>query len=346
MPARSIIALSAALLLLLGAAGGVFAYDSSREDTIAEGVLIGGVPVGGLTPAQAMARLERDLVPALREPIRVHHDKSTWTLGPREAGVEVDIASSVTEALRRSRRDGIITRTWRGVTGGEIDADLTPTISYSKQAVVRLLDKVRRGIDRPVKEARITYSATGIGEVDGRRGLETRASELHTQIRAAIVSATLPRRLVAKTDKLEPKTTRDALAKKYPTILIADRSSFTLKVYKKLKLAKTYRVAVGAAGHDTPAGLYSISNKAINPAWSVPNSDWAGDLAGQVIPGGAPNNPLKSRWLGIYDGIGIHGTDARNSIGSNASKGCLRMLVEDVEELYPRVPVGAPIYIA
>jgi lipoprotein-anchoring transpeptidase ErfK/SrfK len=59
-----------------------------------------------------------------------------------------------------------------------------------------------------------------------------------------------------------------------------------------------------------------------------------------------PENPLKSRWLGIYDGVGIHGTSDRASIGSNASHGCLRMLVEDVEDLYPQVPVGAPIYIA
>lgn len=36
----------------------------------------------------------------------------------------------------------------------------------------------------------------------------------------------------------------------------------------------------------------------MNPAWNVPNSDWAGDLAGTVVPPG-PTNPLKARWLGI-----------------------------------------------
>ena len=59
---------------------------------------------------------------------------------------------------------------------------------------------------------------------------------------------------------------------------------------------------------DTPAGLYNIANKAVDPAWHVPNSDWAGDLAGKVIPGDDPSNPIKARWLGIYDGVGIHGT--------------------------------------
>ncbi len=73
---------------------------------------------------------------------------------------------------------------------------------------------------------------------------------------------------------------------------------------------------------------------------AMPNSPWAGDLAGTVIPGGAPNNPIRARWLGIYDGVGVHGTEARGSIGSNASHGCIRMLVEDVEKLYDEVPVG------
>jgi lipoprotein-anchoring transpeptidase ErfK/SrfK len=105
-------------------------------------------------------------------------------------------------------------------------------------------------------------------------------------------------------------------------------------------------VAIGQVGFDTPAGLYHIQNKAVNPAWSVPNSGWAGDLAGTVVPGGVPENPLKARWLGIFDGAGIHGTDAVGSIGTAASHGCVRMLIPDVIELYDQVPVGAPIYIA
>jgi lipoprotein-anchoring transpeptidase ErfK/SrfK len=77
----------------------------------------------------------------------------------------------------------------------------------------------------------------------------------------------------------------------------------------------------------------------------VPNSAWAGDLAGKSIPPG-PDNPLKARWMGIFDGAGIHGTDETYSLGSAASHGCLRMAVPDVIELYDQVPVGTPIYIA
>ena len=88
-----------------------------------------------------------------------------------------------------------------------------------------------------------------------------------------------------------------------------------------------------------------MQNKAENPAWHVPNSDWAGDLAGKVIPGGRADNPLKARWLGIYNGAGIHGTDAIGSLGTAASHGCIRMAIPDVEELYDKVPVQTPVYI-
>ena len=81
-------------------------------------------------------------------------------------------------------------------------------------------------------------------------------------------------------------------------------------------------------------------------AWSVPNKPWAGALAGKVIPGGTPDNPLKARWMGIYNGAGIHGTDQVGSLGSAASHGCVRMAIPDVIELYDQVEVASPVYIA
>ena len=126
-----------------------------------------------------------------------------------------------------------------------------------------------------------------------------------------------------------------------------DRANFQLTLYKGLKLQKTYRIAVGAVGLETPAGLYHIQNKAVDPAWTMPNSDWVAPAdRGRVVPGGTAENPLKARWLGIFNGAGIHGTDADASIGSAASHGCVRMRIPDVIELYDQVAVGAPIYIA
>jgi lipoprotein-anchoring transpeptidase ErfK/SrfK len=144
---------------------------------------------------------------------------------------------------------------------------------------------------------------------------------------------------------VQPQVTTAKVAKKYPYVVTVDRPHYRLRLFKSLKLEKTYKIAVGQAGLETPAGLYHVQNKAVNPSWHVPNSAWAGELAGKVIPPG-PDNPIKARWLGIFDGAGIHGTDQTYSLGSAASHGCIRMAIPDVIELYDQVPVGAPIYIA
>ena len=91
--------------------------------------------------------------------------------------------------------------------------------------------------------------------------------------------------------------TKQEVAAKYPSYLTLDRSTFTLRLWKHLKLAKTYTVAVGMEGLETPEGLYAIQEKEENPVWHVPTSDWAGSLAGQTIPPG-PSNPIKARWMG------------------------------------------------
>ena len=142
------------------------------------------------------------------------------------------------------------------------------------------------------------------------------------------------------------RSTTEDLAAKYPAVIIVDRGAFQLTLYKNLKPAKTYGIAVGQVGLETPAGLYHVQNKAVNPAWTCRTPTGPAPGRGKVIPGGTPENPLKARWLGIYDGAGIHGTDAEGSIGTAASHGCIRMRIPEVIELYDQVPVGAPVYIA
>ena len=69
------------------------------------------------------------------------------------------------------------------------------------------------------------------------------------------------------------------------------------------------------------------------------------------IAGGAPNNPLGSRWLGLNangttgDTYGIHGNNSEASIGKYVSHGCVRMHNADVEELFDKVAVGTSVTI-
>jgi lipoprotein-anchoring transpeptidase ErfK/SrfK len=341
----AVIAAVVGLLVLVGA-GGVFAYDRARAEEIGKGVTVGGVDVSGLTEEEARAKLRAAVLEPLKQPVVVRALGKRYTLPPARANVSVDIDGSVRAAMERSREGNLIERTWRGIRGEPVEAELELDISYSKPAIDRLVKRVGKAVDKPAVDASVDLESGDVtpqASEDGRRLL---AKQLKRAVRRRLLDIGGEKTVRARTEVVKPEVTTDELAEKYPAILVVDRPSFKLTLYKDLKPVKTYGIAVGQVGLETPAGLYHIQNKAVNPAWSVPNSDWAGDLAGTVVPGGVPENPLKARWMGIYDGAGIHGTDATGSIGTAASHGCIRMLIPDVIELYEQVPVGAPIYIA
>jgi lipoprotein-anchoring transpeptidase ErfK/SrfK len=341
---RTFILVAALLLALVGGAVAAYAYDSSRDDLIAKGVTVAGVDVGGLRVDDARRLVAKRLAEPLHQPISVVRAKKRFRLSAEDAGVEADVDGMVDEALAQSRDGSILTRVARDVTGGEEDAQVPARVTYDEEAIARLVKRVKRSLNRPARDAEVTFPT--LEKVKERKGLRVKAAVLQERLAQALTVPGVDRQVKAPARIIKPKVTQAELGDKYPVLLIADRANFKLRYYERLSLVREYTVAVGAVGFDTPAGMYSIQNKAVNPAWSVPNSDWAGDLAGTVVPGGVPENPLKARWLGIYDGAGIHGTDATYSLGTAASHGCIRMSIPDVIELYDQVPVGAPIYIA
>ena len=341
---RSFILVAVLLLLLVGGAVAAYAYDSARKDRIAEGVTVAGTDVGGMTTAQAQRVLVRDLKEPLEQPVAVAYKGKRFNLSAEDAGVTADIGGMVDEAIAKSREGNIISRVTRDLTGGEEPVQVSARVSYSEPAVRRLVRRVKRKLDQPARDAEVSFPS--LESVKEQTGIRVKGKVLRQRIAQALTVPGVARRVKATVATIQPKVTQAELADKYPIVLVADRNAFQLRLYKDLQLATQYTVAVGALGFDTPAGLYHIQNKAVDPPWSVPNSDWAGDLAGTVVPGGVPENPLKARWLGIYDGAGIHGTDQTYSLGTAASHGCIRMAIPDVIELYDQVPVGAPIYIA
>jgi lipoprotein-anchoring transpeptidase ErfK/SrfK len=341
---RWFILVAVLLLVLVGGSVAAFAYDSSRDDLIAKGVRIAGVDVGGMTTGEARAIVQRELQKPLEQPISVVRGKTRFSLSAADAGVKADVGGMVDEALEASRDGSIFSRVARDITGGEESAQVPPRVTYSTTAVHDLVKRVQGKLNRPARDAEVDFPS--LEKVKEQKGRRVRAATLEQRIAQALTVPGVNRRVRAPVRILKPKVTQAELAGKYPVVLVADRYNFKLRLYKDLALQKEYTVAVGALGFDTPAGLYHIQNKAVDPAWHVPNSDWAGDLAGTIVPGGTAENPLKARWLGIFDGAGIHGTDETYSLGSAASHGCIRMAIPDVIELYDQVPVGAPIYIA
>jgi lipoprotein-anchoring transpeptidase ErfK/SrfK len=102
---------------------------------------------------------------------------------------------------------------------------------------------------------------------------------------------------------------------------------------------------VGEPRYPTPVGRFTVQSMQKDPTWNVPDSDWAGDMAGKTIPGGDPRNPLVARWIGYNGSVGFHGTASTGTLGSAASHGCVRMAIPDVEQLYDLVPLHTPIYV-
>ncbi|MGH2952997.1 MAG: L,D-transpeptidase family protein [Solirubrobacterales bacterium] len=338
------IAIVLAIAAMLVAAVAAYAWDSSRSDEIAEGVRVGSTDVGGLTTDEATDLVRHELVTPLRKPVTVRFEGVKYRLSAENLEVEADVAGMVDRALDASRDGGLPGRLWRYATGGEVTETIEPRVTYSTEALDEFVAKIEAEVNREPIDATIEPTPTSLGKVDGQTGVALVADELRSELET-LVQRPDHRTVKAPVETLEPEVTADELAEAYPTYVTVDRSNFQLRHWQNLELAKTYTIAVGAIGFDTPAGVYNIQNKAVDPAWSVPDSDWAGDLAGTVVPGGVPENPLRERWMGIFDGAGIHGTDDTGSLGSAASHGCIRMSVPDVVELYDQVDVGTPIYI-
>ena len=97
------------------------------------------------------------------------------------------------------------------------------------------------------------------------------------------------------------------------------------------RVVKIYSTAVGAPSSPTPTGTYKIVQRIPNPTWYGP----------EKVVGPGKSNPIGTRWMGLSrKGYGIHGTNSPQSIGRNASHGCVRMRNRDVEDLFARVAVG------
>jgi lipoprotein-anchoring transpeptidase ErfK/SrfK len=337
----------AALALAFLALGGlgVYAWDAGARDEIADGVSVGGVDLGGLDADKAAGALRVRLAAPAREPIVASAGRHSFVLDPARLGLRVDIGGMVDAALEKSREGGLPGRLWRAVTGASVEASLRPRVSYPERALRRFVERVRGRLDRPARDASVRASGSGITKVPSATGRRVGGKRLREALAGVLTHPGRAREVRIPVAITRPRLTTKELARRYPYYITVDRGAFRLHFYRRLERVRTYVIAVGQVGFDTPAGLYHIQNKAIDPAWSVPNRAWAGELAGRVIPGGSPENPIKARWMGIYDGAGIHGTDETATLGSAASHGCIRMAIPEVEELYEQVPVRTPVYI-
>ena len=309
------------------------------EERIRAGVTVSGVDVGNLTVPEATVRLEQTLGPVLAGDVAVTAAGKAFALRMSALKFKFRAGKTALRALYAGQAappapDGTLP-----------PAAATPSVSYKRKPVWRFARKTAARVDVAPRDARIKIKTYRITRRPGKKGRKLAVKPLVEAIQAIVADPLVPRALTGTMRRVTPKIRTKELAKAYPTVITIDQSSFRLRLFKRLKFVKGYGVAVGQPGYPTPNGLFALQSKQVNPTWTAPNSPWAGEMAGQQVAGGAADNPLKARWMGVSGAVGIHGTGQPWSIGTRASHGCIRMYVNDVIELYDKVPVQTPVYI-
>lgn len=338
---RRSLTISLLTLSMAGAAASVASAQSppAEEPRIRAGVTVSGVDVGNLTVAEAQLRLEETLGPVFAQDVSVRTASRRFTLRMSDVGFAFRADKTALRALKAGEAAP------PAPDGSLPPASAEPVVRFKHKAVWGFVREIGKEVAKKPRDARVKMTLTRMIRRKGSKGRRLPVTPLVESIKATVADPLAPRVLRPKREKLVPDVRTKELRRLYRSVITIDRDSFRLRLFKKLRYAKSYGVAVGAPGYTTPGGLFAIQSKQVNPTWTAPNSPWAGELAGQQVAGGAPDNPLKARWMGVNGGVGIHGTGMPWSIGTRASHGCIRMTVPAVIDLFRRVDVGTPVLI-
>jgi lipoprotein-anchoring transpeptidase ErfK/SrfK len=309
-------------LALVGALAlaGVAAPAAGRPShTVAAGVDVAGMPVGGFGWAES-----RNLVrEALVQPLEFEVEARSWTVSPAKFAFAADLDHTTAQALRAA-------------TGATVPA----AVAFDRNLLARYVRALDRRLSRPARDAHLAGLTSSLKpfvarEIEGRK-LNRRATT--RAIEQALRSAS--RRTVRPVFRItKPKVTRRG----FGPVVVIRRESKGLYVFERGKLVRVIPIATGQAQYPTPLGTFSVVDMQLHPWWYPPDSDWARGL--KPVPPG-PGNPLGTRWMGLSAwGVGMHGTPDAASIGYSASHGCIRMRIPDAEWLFQRVRIGTPVVI-
>ncbi|MEO8423716.1 MAG: L,D-transpeptidase family protein [Actinomycetota bacterium] len=342
--ARSaVVVVAIAVGIVLVALGGVsyaaYRYDRASSDRILPGVTVAGTDVGGMTRVEAIQAVQRAAQERLAEPLTVRAGSGSWNSSPAELGRSADVGAAVDQAVQASESVGFITRVWHRLREQPVDISVGLTFEGGTTGVAALVSSIADDVAQTPRDASVAVIDGEVTFVHSRPGHALGTNVATKRLQAALVEGTAAVRLPVKTVK--PKIPDAKIGK----TIVVDRTINQLSLYNGFDLQKTYPVATAAAGYVTPPGQWTIIDKRENPTWTNPAPDtWGADLPASIPPG--PGNPLGTRALYLdASGIRIHGTYDVGSIGTHASHGCIRMLMADVEQIYPLVPIGTRVIV-
>lgn len=339
---KRVLIVSGALFgLLLLAAGGVayagYQYSEKYEGRILPGSTVAGVDVGGMTREQAIEAVRAQTGPQLNRKIEVTYGKKSWTVTPKELGAHSDARSAVDAALNASDDTTFIQRTKMRVFGDELSFTREVAISYPRQGAKGFIKGLAGSLNKEAVDATLDYSTGWVETTEEKTGRLVNQEKSRDALLGALRGDGNKVELTVKT--LEPEVTSDS----FDQVLLVRIGENKLYLYQDGEITHTWNVAPGLPEYPTPTGLFSVTEKRYMPTWVNPSPDtWGADLPATIGPG--IDNPLGLRAINwSAPAIRFHGTQAIDSLGYNASHGCVRMSNGDVIELYDLIDVGTPI---
>lgn len=312
--------------------------DYAQREIVPKGATVEGVPVGGMTRAQAVQVVQDKVESLLTAPMTLTFKGKTYTVDA-ERFLSVDSAGMVDETFSPQRQATLAQRVVRRATGESVTYNVPRKLKIDKAALSKWLDETAAQIDKraidssiSVSNDRLKISKSAVGyRTDKKATLATISRALRDGTRDGV-------KMTIAT--VQPSINESSFGK---SILVV-KSERHLYLYDGPKLEIDYPVAVGMPRYPTPEGWWVIENKRYRPTWTNPGSGWANTMPAYIGPG--YNNPLGTRALDLNaSGIRIHGSSNDYSIGSAASHGCMRMHMPDIEDLYERVEVGTRVII-
>jgi lipoprotein-anchoring transpeptidase ErfK/SrfK len=223
----------------------------------------------------------------------------------------------------------------------EVVLTVTPSIHVAEEALARFVAGLAEEVDVPVRDAGLNLADGWVELVGEQTGRLVDREAATAALAAALTDG--GERVELPIATAEPAVTREA----YAHVLLVRQDQRRLYLFADGEVVREWPIAIGAAGNGTPRGIFTVGAKRHLPTWTNPSpSGWGASMPAQIGPG--PNNPLGLRALNwLKDGndtlIRFHGTSNLGSIGSAASKGCIRLRNSDVVELYDLVPTGTTI---
>ena len=304
---------------MLGAAVGAYAWDNSRSDEIAEGITIGGVDVSGMTGDEARKVVDAKLVEPLQKHVTVDFEGVKYKLSPERLEVSSMSTGWPIARSRRARRAAFRCGSSAMPPGRGRRRHLAAA-QLLEQGPERV-HRQGRGRGQPRPDRRLDRADGYLAQPGrGQDGVAVVEDKLRAKLESAVQSPTERRRAAGRAGEARrsrPTSWRRSIL----TYLTVNRSTFELTCGRTSSSRRRTRSrSAPRASTLRPASTTSRTRPSTRPGASPTPTGPRPRRHGR--PGGVPENLLKERWMGIFDGAGIHGTDDVASLGTAASHGC------------------------